>query len=54
LKSIPRWLCSFTEHWGFLREERRIDEQRSEYVCRACGWHGVRKRPSNKIRWHWF
>jgi hypothetical protein len=51
----PRWYCSkVLEHWGYLREIRKIDDTSSEYVCRACGWQGVRTRPNNKTRWYWF
>jgi hypothetical protein len=40
---LPRWYCSrLLDHYGYLREVRKIDEHHSEYVCRACGWTGVR------------
>jgi hypothetical protein len=48
----PRWYCSLIGHWGYLREVRAVDEESAEYVCQACGWQGVTKRPSAKIRWH--
>jgi hypothetical protein len=46
------WLCRIIGHEGYLRELSRIDESRSEYVCRRCGWQGARNRPSDKIRAH--
>ena len=52
---LPVWLCSVVlGHWGYLLEVRQIDDRRSEYVCRACGWQGVKERPPKRIRWHWF
>jgi hypothetical protein len=36
---------------GYLKELQRVNDEQSEYVCRACGWQGVRKRPSNKFKW---
>jgi hypothetical protein len=52
---LPRWYCSkVINHWGYLREVRSVDEDQAEYVCQACGWRGVRKRPSKKLKWHWF
>jgi len=51
----PRWYCArLLQHDGYLREIRKVDETSSEYVCRACGWQGVKKRPSKKLRWYWF
>jgi hypothetical protein len=50
----PQWFCGLTGHWGFLREIRKLDDERSEYECRSCGWRGVKKRPSNRLRWYWF
>jgi hypothetical protein len=51
----PRWYCSrILQHWGYLREVRKIDDTTSEYVCRACGWQGQRRRPSKKLRLYGF
>jgi len=48
----PRWYCAYIlDHSGYLRELRKLDETSSEYVCRACGWQGVRARPSKNPRW---
>jgi len=47
----PRWYCTYVlDHSGYLREVRKIDETSSEYVCRVCGWQGVRKRPAESVR----
>jgi DNA-directed RNA polymerase subunit RPC12/RpoP len=47
----PRWYCSFFHgHWGYLREVDHVDEKRSEYICEACGWRGMKERPPKKVR----
>ena len=52
---LPVWFCGgLGSHWGYLKEVRKVDDARSEYVCRRCGWQGAKKRPSNKLRLHWF
>jgi hypothetical protein len=51
----PRWYCSrFLDHWGYLEKVRQVDAEHFEYRSRSCGWSGIRKPPTKKIRGYWF
>jgi hypothetical protein len=49
----PRWYSSVIGHWGYLREVRQVDREKSEDECRSCGWTGQNTRVEDRGRAHW-